>query len=393
MFDLVPILWLITFEVVAITIGFWWLKLYKLELAILVGVLFLSITIAETFFRINYFGLKGLNFSDYCPADYGHPLSNFTPDTYTYTGLKPNDSIIFKGAKYSTNSLGFRGKNYTFEKNDDVYRIITIGASIIVGVGVDDNARCVSIIEKELNELALPLRFEVIDLSIPGSTLGNRVHVLENVGVRFNPDLILFRLNPPDHYESDFIVRQRKMPIGDLSKSDLIFDEKWNLFSQRFFFANLIWSKSKSKRTNFQWNTTGVKKLIGINIEKTNNGPKLVNNGSGFLLSKGNYESNIEKALKRISTSLSSSKVIPFTLRPLRKLKNKNLHQDYRKRMFELAQKLNMNHIDTYDMDLSKFSRQELFIYPGDNHPNEVAHRVIGEFISEKLIPYILLEA
>lgn len=393
MFDLVPIHYLITFEVVVIFLGLCWLNLYKLELIILVCVLVLSIFSAEIFFRINYFGLNGIDFGDYCPADYGHPLSNFTPDQITYTGLKPNDNIVFKGAQYSTNSLGFRGKNYSFEKSDDVFRIITIGASIIVGVGVDDNARFVSIIEKKLNEMALPKRIEVIDLSIPGSTLGNRVHVLESIGIQYNPDIILFRLNPPDHPEYDFVVRQRKMPMDHLTLPDLIFDEKWNLLSQRFFFANLIWSKSKSMRTNFEWDLNGLKKLVGINDKKVKDDRKLIHNDSKILLSTENRESTIEKALKRISTTLSSSNIILFTLRPLRKLKDKNLHQGYRQKMFELAQKLKMDLIDTYDLNLSNFNRQELFIYPGDNHPNEIVHRFLGEFISDKLIPHILIEA
>jgi hypothetical protein len=393
MFDLMPIHYLITFEILVILIGLWWLNLYKIELLILVCVLVLTSISAEFFFRIKYFGLNGLHFGDYCPADYGHPLSNFTPDQITYTGLKPNENIVFKGAQYSTNSLGFRGKSYPFEKSDDVYRIITIGASIIVGVGVDDDARFVSIIEKTLNDMALPKRIEVIDLSIPGSTLGNRVHVLENIGIKYNPDIILFRLNPPDHPEHAFVVRQRKMPMDHLTMPDLIFDQKWNLLSQRFFFANLIWSKSKSMRTNFEWDLNGIKKIVGIKTKRIKNDRKPMNYNSKKILGKENTESTIEKALKKISTTLSSSNIILLTLRPLKKLKDENLHQGYRQKMLELAQKLKMGFIDTYDLNLSSFRRQELFIYPGDNHPNEIVHRHLGEFISDKLLPYILIEA
>ena len=64
------------------------------------------------------------------------------------------------------------------------YVIVIIGASFSEGLGVDEEDRFSDVLERILNERhPIDRRFEVINLSLVGNTLGNLAYYLRNIGL------------------------------------------------------------------------------------------------------------------------------------------------------------------------------------------------------------------
>ena len=60
----------------------------------------------------------------------------------------PNNSVVIKGVKYSTNSLGFRSS----EINPEMKHLVLVGDSVTWGLGVNDDKTASNSIEKKLQE-------------------------------------------------------------------------------------------------------------------------------------------------------------------------------------------------------------------------------------------------
>ena len=390
-FDRIPILLLTGIEAGIFLLGILWISRYRQQLWVLLAMILISGIAGETYIRIAYFGLHGLDAKNYCPADYGHSWSTFHRSAETYTGIAPNSRNIFKGGIFTTNQFGFRGMDYTYDKPKNVFRIVVVGASATTGAGVDDESRFVSIIEKKLNATDLAIQVEVIDLSIPGSSLGNRIHVIENVGLKFNPDMILFRLNPPQKRVGPLIVKQRKMAPYHLPISDLLLKPEHHFFSQRFFLARLLWQKSKDNILPFGIEIPMAAKARSIK-SKTSAGP-ISNPTVTQETALVNPHASLVETLVQLSETKRNTRIVLFLLRPLGHLNDKDHHSKHRAGMKKLAKRFNFDLIDTYYTNFGGYQKKDLIIYPGDHHPNAIAHRLFGEYMAAQLEDLILESA
>ena len=108
------------------------------------------------------------------------------------------------------NSLGFRDEEFSVEKGEDVYRIMTIGDSFTFGLAVDDGQEYPAQLEACLAErLYGPTRYEVINAGYASG---------------FSPDsfyVFLDQIAPP--YDIDFAI------VGYLSVNDFLdlYDTVW----------------------------------------------------------------------------------------------------------------------------------------------------------------------
>lgn len=186
--------------------------------------------VGELFTRIKYFGPDGLSFSKFRPAGYAHPLSFFEYSNKTYTGLKPNSVVMFKGVEFRVNSSGFRGENYTLIKPKNAYRIALIGASASMGAGVKEEERFSAVIEKELSRHFSHKKIEVLNFSIGGSKWPNMLHLFENVALNYDPDCVMI------------LYRHRKSGNLDF-KSPAKVKKKKSLYSGLYLIQTTIFSK------------------------------------------------------------------------------------------------------------------------------------------------------
>jgi len=126
-------------------------------------------------------------------AGYKLKDARVVPHPYLGYALRPSwDTPASDKQECHHNSLGFRGKETTYEKPAGVFRIVTIGGSSVYGMSESsDSAVWSQRLEDHLNEARPSRRIEVIN----GGTFGyNSFENLVNLEFRlmdFHPDLVL----------------------------------------------------------------------------------------------------------------------------------------------------------------------------------------------------------
>ena len=129
------------------------------------------------------------------------------------------------------NNHGFRGKDFTTSKPNDVIRVLTLGASSTFGFFNRDKETYPVLLEQKLNKRCQgPKRFEVINFAIPHAGAEEIRSMFVAEGLALSPDVITFyegrndsnRLNPMEFRSAtsrkaknagDFLQQLRKAMI------------------------------------------------------------------------------------------------------------------------------------------------------------------------------------
>jgi hypothetical protein len=94
--------------------------------------------------------------------------------------------------KYKVNSFGFRDKEYSKEKPDNVFRILVLGDSFTEGYGVEGEETFVKILEKELNEpKSGKMTYEVINCGVASYSPLLEYLFLKTKGLELDPDMVI----------------------------------------------------------------------------------------------------------------------------------------------------------------------------------------------------------
>jgi len=140
---------------------------------------------------------------------------------------------------FSINDAGFRDRAFPREKPAHTYRIAVIGDSLTYGFACPQDVTYPKQLERLLNGYAPPgaPRFEVLNFGVTGYNVTQTVERLQALGLRYEPDLILYgyALNDPqefsyeketledlrDEAEKRFHVKLRRSAARALSGSRL----------------------------------------------------------------------------------------------------------------------------------------------------------------------------
>lgn len=106
---------------------------------------------------------------------------------------------------YPPNSLGVRENEFALEKEDSVFRIITIGDSYTEGHRAPYDSTWSRFLENTLNETASSTDYEVLNCGTNGSDIYFMHQFLKDTLIDYKPDLILVLLNFSDIH--DIILR------------------------------------------------------------------------------------------------------------------------------------------------------------------------------------------
>lgn len=104
---------------------------------------------------------------------------------------RPGARGVYNGASYRSNNAGFRGREYTMPKPTGVFRIALAGDSISMGSGVREEETYAFLVEQGLNARG-DRRYEVLNLGMIGLSIRGVLDRLEAIGLRFDPDLIVY---------------------------------------------------------------------------------------------------------------------------------------------------------------------------------------------------------
>ena len=116
----------------------------------------------------------------------------FTPDPFTGYRFKPNSTSYYhnKNIPAIVNSRGHRDDEITFEKGDDVFRILVLGDSFTVGSNILQEEAYPQILEDLLNKES-KRRYEVVNAGVGGWEPFQYAQYYLHYGKEFNSDLIL----------------------------------------------------------------------------------------------------------------------------------------------------------------------------------------------------------
>lgn len=115
--------------------------------------------------------------------------------------VAPSVSVILSGALATTNQWGMRDRDYAKIKPANTYRIALLGTSHDQGTGVKDDQTYENIVEDRLNrQVPDPRysRYEILNLSVGGYSILQRLLRLEWAGFEFEPDAVMFSVAAGD---------------------------------------------------------------------------------------------------------------------------------------------------------------------------------------------------
>jgi hypothetical protein len=287
--------------------------------------------------------------------------------------LKPDLRGAFRNKRVSTNSHGMRGPEIPVEKAPGVFRIIGIGDSVMFGWGVADEVYYLRVLEAQLNARNDGRRYECLNLAVPGYNTTMEVAALENVGMDFEPDLVVLQFINNDFGMPLFLERQRTgLSLKTFYLKDLI-----NL--------RLSWLRGDAAETMVSSKLEG---LTGEERDRSSDPYRYMLGESGFTLAM--------ERLARLTghrppaEGEEARRPIPVII-----LRG-TLFDRQRALMDRLAPELGFEILDIAPVTQAWLTangypddpvarERAVIIGPGDRHPNAIGHQIYADGLMEKM--------
>ncbi|WP_447971246.1 SGNH/GDSL hydrolase family protein [Nitrospira sp. M1] len=103
----------------------------------------------------------------------------------------PNQSGTYMGVPVAINAVGWRDKDYTVEKPNDVVRIMMLGDSVTFGWGAEPEGVTSYVLESLLNQQESPKGFEVLNTGIGNTNTAMQTAYFLHEGFRYDPDIVV----------------------------------------------------------------------------------------------------------------------------------------------------------------------------------------------------------
>lgn len=128
----------------------------------------------------------------------------------------PNLDAEFHGVRVRTNAHGLRHQDIEAEANDEVFRIMFLGDSVVFGVGVEQDSTLPAQLERSLEAYRSPLSdkpVEVINMGCISYNTEQELIQYQQLGQRFKPDLLLLMFSSNDIEPKMWIFDRRRNPL------------------------------------------------------------------------------------------------------------------------------------------------------------------------------------
>lgn len=117
-------------------------------------------------------------------------------------GLHPSQQWVEDGVIFKTNSAGFRGNEFMYEKQPNAVRIATMGDSVTYGWNVNEEEDYPSVLESLLNKNCPNIKFEVYNFGVPGYGAVQQAALIDGV-LKYKPDIVLLQFSQDDFKRAD----------------------------------------------------------------------------------------------------------------------------------------------------------------------------------------------
>ena len=148
-------------------------------------------------------------------------LHEYRPDRGWLYGLRPGAEgrLAETGdALYRINPDGFRGPRHARPRPAGGMRMLVMGDSIAFGYAVEEASAFPRVLEAQLAALVPQAGIEVVNLGVGGYNAWNEVELLRDVGISYQPDLVLVQfcindLNDPSvHFDAQMRLLLSTIP-------------------------------------------------------------------------------------------------------------------------------------------------------------------------------------
>jgi len=115
-------------------------------------------------------------------------------DDYRLAELVPGTEMTYKGAHFTVNRWGMRDRDYELAKPPHTFRAAILGASYIMGSGVDDDQSFENLVEDRMNAEwgADGEQYQILNFAVGGYSPLQRVLAFETEALKFDPDAVLY---------------------------------------------------------------------------------------------------------------------------------------------------------------------------------------------------------
>ncbi len=264
----------------------------------------------------------------------------------------------------SYNKDGFRDKDYSFRKPDDVFRILIIGDSQTFGHGIDRlEDTYPKKLETRLNAAAGSKKFEVLSFARPGWNSDSHVQYLYKKGLNYQPDLIILSL-----YHNDILPPA----FFDCDSTDL------DLVDSSHFLSPILTSSSVYRFLKFR---------INRGLEATGRKPdylqcrKQIYNSRGWDMQRVYLDTIVGTAkLNKIHFMMA---VIPV----LFKLDDDYPMQFAHDQLAKFCDDRGLECVDFFEKAIRGSDAREFIVSEGDRHLNEKGAELVANAFFDTLKP------
>jgi hypothetical protein len=238
---------------------------------------------------------------------------------------------------YKFNARGCRDRDYAIPRPEDTIRILALGDSFTMGVGVHEEDTFASHLERLLNEKSgspdSTKSYEVINCGVSGYGTEEERRYYELLASKYEPDIVLLTMVWND----------------DLSFLEEVEKGYLNRIPGKFEMLFFIWGKIQEyrhQRLTFDY-TKCVEEILRLDGEVRKQGKRLA-----VIIFRNGYGDNWDQLASTVTNGLQGTDVPVL---------------DLGKALFE------------------KHAEEDLIVHRIDGHPNEIAHLIAAQEILELL--------
>lgn len=104
---------------------------------------------------------------------------------------RPNSEFISGDIVYHFNARGFRDYDYSLQKPQGTARIVLVSDSVGFGTNVTLEESYPKLLEQEINRRQLPVRVEILSHSMPGLSIRQKLHLVQQYAMLYQPDIVI----------------------------------------------------------------------------------------------------------------------------------------------------------------------------------------------------------
>jgi len=267
---------------------------------------------------------------------------------------RPNSRAFLMGIEVTTNRFGLRGGETRLEKPANTYRIAVIGDSITMGWGVPQDQTYAVQLERMLNAqrpdcFPQGMRYEVLNLGVGNYNTVQEVTRLRNLGLQFDPDIILlgYFINdaePVPKPRHGFLIEHSYLYALTVSRLEVLLGRNFRSLTYEEYYRSLY----SNGQSGWQAAQTALRELVRLG-----------------------HERNIPVVTYLIPELHDLSGTYPFA----------DIHQT----VITLGTDLGLPVVDLLPAFSGYAPEEELWVSPTDAHPNALAHSMIAQALYDSL--------